>query len=36
MQGDLVEKIFGEDVGFIHIETETGKVKFVDYENIRL
>lgn len=32
MQGDLVEKIFGEDLGFIHIETATGKTKFVDYE----
>ena len=32
MQGDLVEKIFGEDLDFIHIETETGKTKFVGYE----
>ena len=32
MQGDLVEKVFGEDLDFIHIETETGKTKFVGYE----
>ena len=32
MQGDLVEKIFGEDLSFIHIETETGKTKFTSYE----
>ena len=32
MQGDLVEKIFGEDLDFLHIETETGETKFVGYE----
>ncbi len=32
MQGDLVEKIFGEDLSFIHIDKETGKTKFTSYE----
>ena len=27
MQGDLVEKIFGEDVSHLEVDTETGKVK---------
>ena len=32
MQGDLVEKIFGEDLSFIHIDKETGKTQFTAYE----